>query len=60
MEKKVAGALIGLFIGWIVEQAAADLLMAAGVPKHTAKVVGGVVGALVWAEAADVDRAQAY
>ena len=47
MDRKIIGALIGVIVGWIVEEATGDLLVAAGVPKHTAKVVGGVVGALV-------------
>jgi hypothetical protein len=47
MDKKLVGALIGLVVGWIIDEAAADALTAAGVPKHTAKVVGSVIGVLV-------------
>ena len=43
MEDKIAGAIIGFVIG-----ALADLvLVQLGVPKHTAKVAGSIVGALV-------------
>lgn len=43
MEDKIAGAIIGFVIG-----ALADLvLVELGVPKHTAKVAGSIIGALV-------------
>ncbi len=47
MEKLVIKAAIGLAIGWVVDQAAAELLRELGAPPHTAKAVGAVVGALV-------------
>lgn len=47
MEKKVVTTLIGLALGWIVSQIATEILEGAGVPKHTATVAGGVIGALV-------------
>lgn len=46
MERKIIGALIGLVVGWLVDEVATDALEAAGLPKHTAKVVGGVIGAM--------------
>lgn len=39
--------IAGLLIGWAVSEVAADVLVAAGVPKHTATIAGGVIGALV-------------
>ena len=47
MDKKIATIMVGLFIGWVVDTAAAGVLEAAGVPNHTAKVVGGIVGSMV-------------
>jgi hypothetical protein len=44
MEKKLIGALAGLVFGWIVEQVAAEVLEAVGVPKHAAKAAGAVIG----------------
>lgn len=44
---KIIGAAIGAFIGWIIEQAGQDMLEELGVPEHTAKVAGAVVGAIV-------------
>jgi hypothetical protein len=44
--KKIIGILVGLVVGWLVDEVATDALEAAGLPKHTAKVVGGVIGAL--------------
>ena len=44
MEGKVIKALVGLAVGWIVSQVATDVLEDVGVPKHTATVVGGVIG----------------
>lgn len=44
---KIIGAVIGLAIGWVVEQVAADVLQQAGVPAKTARAAGAVVGAIV-------------
>lgn len=44
---KIIGIAVGAFIGWIIEQAAQDMLQEMGVPEHTAKVAGAVVGAIV-------------
>lgn len=38
---------IGAVVGWVVEQAAANVLRELGVPPHTAKVAGAVAGALL-------------
>jgi hypothetical protein len=43
----IAKVAVGVALGWLVEQVAADLLRQVGVPPHTAKVAGAVVGALV-------------
>lgn len=39
-------AIAGLVIGWIVSEVAKDIFEAIGVPKHTATVAGGIIGAL--------------
>lgn len=42
----IGKAIVGLVVGWLVDNLLAGALMALGVPRHTAKVVGTVVGAL--------------
>lgn len=44
---KIIGIAIGALIGWVIEQAAQEILEDMGVPDHTAKVAGAVVGAIV-------------
>jgi len=38
---------VGVAVGRVVEQVAAEVLRDLGIPPHTAKVAGGVVAALV-------------
>jgi uncharacterized membrane protein YeaQ/YmgE (transglycosylase-associated protein family) len=38
--------IIGLLIGWVASEIAKDALEAVGLPKHTATVAGGIIGAL--------------
>jgi hypothetical protein len=45
MEKKIAGALIGLLASWLIEAAIQEALRQLGVPKHATKVIGTVLGA---------------
>lgn len=40
--KAVAGAVLG----WLIEVLFADALVVLGVPRHTAKVAGALIGAL--------------
>jgi hypothetical protein len=44
---KIVKIAFGLAVGWVVEQLAAGALREIGVPAHTAKVAGAVVGAIV-------------
>lgn len=46
MEKAIK-VLIGLAVGWFISEAATDVLEELGVPKHTATVAGGFIGAIV-------------
>ena len=46
MEGKIVKILAGLAIGWAVEIVATDVLEAFGVRKHTAKIIGGIIGGL--------------
>ena len=43
MEGKLLQALVGFLVGAVVDAALTDL----GMPKHTAKVVGAIAGALL-------------
>lgn len=45
--EKIIKVVVGAAIGWVVSQVATDELEAFGVPKHTATVVGGVIGGLI-------------
>lgn len=47
MEKKIIGAIIGAFLGWLAEDLVAGLLRAAGMSPKAARIGGAVVGALV-------------
>jgi hypothetical protein len=47
MERKIVGALIGLAVGWLAEEAAKEILADLGVPPGPARVVGAVIGAAV-------------
>jgi hypothetical protein len=43
MEDKIAGSLAGIALGAIADA----VLVRLGFPKHTAKVLGGILGALL-------------
>jgi len=43
---KLIGAVIGLVIGRVVAEVAAGVMESVGIPKHTATVAGGIIGAL--------------
>lgn len=44
---KAFKVLIGLAVGWVVSEAATDVLESLGVPKQAATAAGGIIGALV-------------
>jgi hypothetical protein len=43
MEDKIAGSIIGFAVGALADA----VLVRLGAPKHTAKVLGSIIGALV-------------
>lgn len=45
--ERVIKVVILAAVGWLVGEIATEELQAIGVPKHTATVVGGVIGGLI-------------